>query len=178
MSTTLIDQVRDLLAVEKLKFDEPNIPTHPDSETIATFRMPVRGLRGEWICIVRVFPESERLLVYSILPENVPVERRPRLAELFARINYGLVLGNFEMDWEDGEIRYKTSMDVEDITPTATVVRNLIFSNFFSTDRYFEVIDEAIHTEQDLVDLLAVAEESDGLEDVRRGFDLVDNAVH
>jgi len=176
--STLIDQVRDLLAIEKLKFDEPNLPTHPDSEQVATFRMPVRGIRGEWICIVRVFPESQRLLVYSILPENIAEERRPRIAELFVRINYGLVLGNFEMDWADGEIRYKTSMDVEDITPTATVLRNLIFSNFFSTDRYFEVIEEAIHTEQALADLLAVAEESDGLEDIRRGFDLVDDAVH
>jgi hypothetical protein len=176
--STLIDQVRALLDAEKLKFDEPNIPTNPDSEVIATFRMPVRGLHGEWICIVRVFPESERLLVYSILTENVPVERRPRIAELFVRINYGLVLGNFEMDWEDGEVRYKTSMDLESITPTATVVRNLIFSNFFSTDRYFDVIEEAIHTEQALVDLLEAAEESDEMEDVRRGFDLVDDIVH
>jgi len=176
--STLIDQVRALLDAEKLKFDEPNIPTNPDSEVIATFRMPVRGLHGEWICIVRVFPESERLLVYSILSENVPLERRPRLAELFARINYGLVLGNFEMDWADGEVRYKTSIDLESITPTATVVRNLIFSNFFSTDRYFEVIEDAIHTEASLIDLLTAAEESDGLEDVRRGFDLVDDAVH
>lgn len=176
--TTLIDQVRALLAAENLKFDEPNIPTNPDSEVIATFRMPVRGLHGEWICIVRVFPESERLLVYSILPENVPLDRRPRLAELFARINYGLVVGNFEMDWADGEVRYKTSIDLESILPTATVVRNLIFSNFFSTDRYFEVIEEAIHTDASLVDLLTAAEASDGLEDVRRGFDLVDDAVH
>jgi hypothetical protein len=176
--STLISQVRALLDAEKLKFDEPNIPINPDSEVIATFRMPVRGLHGEWICIVRVFPESERLLVYSILSENVPVERRPRLAELFVRINYGLVLGNFEMDWEDGEVRYKTSMDLESITPTATVVRNLIFSNFFSTDRYFDVIEEAIHTEQALADLLAAAEESDGIEDVRTGFDLVDEIVH
>ena len=44
---TLIDLVRDLLAVEKLKFDEPNLATHPDSESVATFRMPVRGIRGE-----------------------------------------------------------------------------------------------------------------------------------
>ncbi len=52
-------------------------------------------------------------------------------------------------------MRYKTSMDVEDIEATATVLRNLIFSNFFSTDRYFEVIDKAIHTVQALVGLLA-----------------------
>ena len=175
---TLIDQVRALLDAEKLKFDEPNIPTNPDSEVIATFRMPVRGLHGEWICIVRVFPESERLLVYSILSENVPEDRRPRLAELFVRINYGLVIGNFEMDWVDGEVRYKTSIDLESITPTATIIRNLIFSNFFSTDRYLGVIEDAIHTDASLVDLLTAAEESDGLEDVRRGFDLVDDAVH
>jgi len=118
--------------------------------------MPVRGIRGEWICIVRVFHESQHLLVYSILPENAPEDRRPRIAELFVRINYGLVLGNFEMDWEDGVLRYKTSMDIEDITPTATVLRNLIFSNFlFSADRYFEKNEEAIHTLQVLVYLLS-----------------------
>jgi hypothetical protein len=176
--STLISQVRALLDAEKLKFDEPNFPINPDSEVIATFRMPVRGVHGEWVCIVRVFPDSERLLVYSILSENVPEDRRTRISELFVRINYGLVIGNFEMDWEDGEVRYKTSMDLESITPTAIIVRNLIFSNFFSTDRYFNVIEEAIHTEQDLASLLAAAEDSDGLEDVRRGFDLVDDIVH
>ena len=176
--SSLVNQVRDLLAVEKLNFDEPDLPTHPDSEPIATFRMPVRGLHGEWICIVRVFPESQRLLVYSILPESVPLEQRPRLAELFVRINYGLVLGNFEMDWEDGEVRYKTSMDVEGLEPTPTLLRNLIFSNFFSTDRYFDVIGESIHTDLNLVELLAAAEDSDEIEDVRRGFDLVDDSVH
>jgi len=176
--STLIDQVRDLLAVEKLNFDEPDLPTHPDSETIATFRMPVRGLRGEWICIIRVFPDSQRLLVYSILPESVPLDRRPRIAELMVRINYGLVLGNFEMDWEDGEVRYKTSMDVEGLAPTPTLLRNLVFSNFFSTDRYFEVIEEATHTDQPLATLLASAEAADEFEDVRRGFDLVDDVVH
>jgi hypothetical protein len=25
-----------------------------------------------------------------------------------------MIIGNFEMDFEDGEIRYKTSIDVED----------------------------------------------------------------
>lgn len=176
--STLIDQVRDLLDAEKLKFDEPNTPVSPDSETVATFRMPVRGLNGEWICIVRVFPESERIIVYSILSDNVPLERRERLAELFIRINYGLVLGNFEMDWDDGEVRYKTSVDLETITPTATVVRNLIFSNFFSTDRYLDVIEKAIHSEQSLVDLLAFAEENDRIEDIRRDFDLLNTVVH
>jgi hypothetical protein len=176
--STLVDQVRQLLDEEKLKFDEPSIPKNPDNEPIATFRMPVRGLNGEWICIVRVFPESERILVYSILSENVPLERRQRLAELFIRINYGLVLGNFEMDWDDGEVRYKTSMDLEKIAPTATIVRNLIFSNFFSVDRYLEVIEKAIHSEQSLVDLLAVAEENDDVDDKRGDFDLVNTVVH
>ncbi len=176
--STLVDQVRQLLDAENLKFDEPNSKINANNEPVATFRMPVRGLNGEWICIVRVFPESERILVYSILSGNAPLERRERVAELFTRINYGLVLGNFEMDWDDGELRYKTSIDLEQITPTATVVRNLIFSNFFSTDRYFDVIEKAIDSDQSLVDLLTVAEENDGTEDIRRDFDLVNSVVH
>lgn len=43
---------------------------------------------------------------------NVPEDRRLALAEFLTRANYGLFIGNFEMDWQDGEVRYKTSIDV------------------------------------------------------------------
>jgi len=33
--------------------------------------------------------------------------------KFLTRANYGMMIGNFEMDFTDGEIRYKTSIDVE-----------------------------------------------------------------
>ena len=47
------------------------------------------------------------------MPIRVAEEQRQIVAELLARINYGLNIGNFELDMTDGEIRYKTSIDVE-----------------------------------------------------------------
>lgn len=36
------------------------------------------------------------------------------MAEYLHRANYGLSIGNFELDVRDGEIRYKVSMNVQD----------------------------------------------------------------
>jgi len=39
--------------------------------------------------------------------------KRGAVAEFINRANYGIIIGNFEMDFADGEIRYKTSIDVQ-----------------------------------------------------------------
>lgn len=173
----LIDQIRALLVLEKLNFDEPELLTASDNEAVATFRMPVKGLHGEWVCIIRVFADTQRILVYSIVPRSVPETKRIRMAELLVRINYGLVLGNFEMDWDDGELRYKTSMDIEGITPTADLLRNLVFSNFFSTDRYIEILKLAIDEDQSLSLLLAQAESQEAAQELQP-FEMLDHGVH
>ena len=56
---------------------------------------------------------------------------------MLARINYGLNIGNFELDMNDGEIRYKTSIDVEGGDLTPRMVETLIAVNISTTDRYF-----------------------------------------
>jgi len=53
-----------------------------------------------------------------------------------ARANYGLILGNFEMDFRDGEIRYKTSILV-DYELSAVVIKKLVYTNLSTIDDYF-----------------------------------------
>jgi hypothetical protein len=75
--------------------------------------MNFQGQNGRWGCLARVDEEKELVLFYSYCPVKAPEDKRPILADFLTRANYGLYIGNFEMDYNDGEVRYKTSIDVE-----------------------------------------------------------------
>lgn len=177
MPEHIAQNVEALLKEEGFTVDRvtPIVPAHaPEQDDTLTLRIFVKGKHAEWACMIRCFEQSARLLVYSLYPEQVEVALRNRISELICRINYGLILGNFEMDWEDGELRYKTSMDIESIEINRTVLRNLVYGNFHSFDMYFNAIAQGLRTERDLDTLVLEAENPD----MPTGFDLVDETVH
>ena len=55
---------------------------------------------------------SNFLLAYVLYPVRVPEARRQAVMELITRANYKMTLGNFEMDFADGEIRFRMSLDL------------------------------------------------------------------
>ncbi len=177
MTQLLSDTVETLLAEEGFKVDrvKPIVPaTALDEDNTVTFRIFVKGHKGEWPCMVRCFENTSRVLVYSLYPDQVPEHLRSRMSELICRINYGLILGNFEMDWDDGELRYKTSIDVEGFGLNSTILRNLVYGNFHSFDLYFNALALGMDTERDLDMIVMEAENPD----MPKGFDLVDEIVH
>ncbi len=64
------------------------------------------------------------------------MERRAALAEFVTRANFGLVVGNFEMDMDDGEVRYKTSIDVEGDRLSTALLHQLVRVNLEMMDKY------------------------------------------
>lgn len=66
------------------------------------------------------------------------------MAEFICRANYGLKNGNFELDMRDGEIRYKSFVDCEGLTPTTEMVRNSIHCPAAMFDRYGDGIVDII----------------------------------
>src|SRR5688500_12466181 len=75
------------------------------------------GQNGKWQVFCTI--SGTRLHCYSVLPTIVPQEKQREVMEYLTRANYGLSIGNFEMDLRDGEIRYKSSVDMADgeLTP-------------------------------------------------------------
>src|SRR5438552_11284376 len=60
----------------------------------------------------RVIPienERQQFLFYSLCPVRVPQQSRAAISEFVTRANSGLIIGNFEMDFADGEVRFRTS---------------------------------------------------------------------
>lgn len=63
-------------------------------------------------------------------------ECRMRMAEYLMRANYGLILGNFEMDFEDGEILYKVTQNLGEDIPTEQDVENSVIMPLAMFSRY------------------------------------------
>ncbi|MBD3166366.1 YbjN domain-containing protein [bacterium] len=81
--------------------------------------------------------DTDQLMLYVVMGQEIPEEKRLAAAEYITRANYGLKIGNFEMDMSDGQIRYKVSLDVEDGTLSHKMIANMIGAGVGTMDRYF-----------------------------------------
>ena len=102
------------------------------------YRMRFTGKSGTWIVLAQIKPENEQVVFYSVIPQaqNIPDHRRHAAAEYLTRANYGMLVGNFEMDFNDGEVRYKTLIDVEGGSLQAKQVKTLLYLNVLTFDKY------------------------------------------
>ncbi len=103
------------------------------NQTIAVTRF--HGEHGQWECQLHLCEEQRQIVFYSLCPIAVPADRRAAMAEFIIRANYGLVLGNLEMDLENGEVRYKTSRDIES-GALVEYLPPLLCANVLSLDHY------------------------------------------
>ncbi|NJL03067.1 MAG: YbjN domain-containing protein, partial [Spirulinaceae cyanobacterium SM2_1_0] len=121
-------------------------PYEPVDE--GTLRTQCQGNNGRWVCYVRVREAAQQLLFYSIYPTAVPPEQRAAMSEFVTRANYGVFIGNFELDLNDGELRYKTSIDVEGSQLNANLVKRLVAINVGMMDEYWPGIERVLAGEQ------------------------------
>jgi len=107
-------------------------------------QMAFQGKNGRWTCYAKARTEKAQFVFYSICPLNVPESKRLAIAEFIARANYGTIIGNFELDFVSGEIRYKTSIDVESSTLTFPQIKQLVYTNVMMMDEYLPGIMSVI----------------------------------
>jgi len=103
-----------------------------------------QGVQGEWLSVVIVREEIQEVVFYSVAPHSVPTERRADVAEFLMRANYGLAIGNFEMDFDDGEVRFRTGLDVENDRLSPALLKSLMYSNWVTLDRYLPGLEAVI----------------------------------
>lgn len=119
-----------------------------EDQDLLALTLSFKGHAGSWQCFAIVDEEKHWLRFYSILPVHVPEEKRPEATEFITRANYGLMLGNFEMDLADGEVRFKTSVDAEGGELTKPMIDNLLRSNLISMDRYFPGLMAVLYSDR------------------------------
>lgn len=134
---------RDLLVRARayLEVSGWDVERHPDEPLLRTV---AEAPAGVWTCYVRAREDEQQLVVYSVAPRAAPQATRAAVAEFLHRVNYGTIVGNFELDCDDGEIRFRTSLDVEGEELTDVQLEKLMTFNVRSMGRYLALIDQVI----------------------------------
>ncbi|MEH2204242.1 MAG: YbjN domain-containing protein [Nostoc sp.] len=108
-------------------------------------QIPFQGENGTWNCYARARNEQNQFVFYSICPVNAPENKRLAVAEFITRANSGMIIGNFELDFTDGEISYKTSIDVEGDRLSFALIQRVVYANVTMMDEYLPGIMSVIY---------------------------------
>jgi len=87
---------------------------------------------------------DDRFLFYLNFGFDAPAERRDECARLIARANWGLSIGNFEMDDEDGQLRFKVSVAFDGTELAEPLVRNGIVAAMHAVEAYAAAFADVI----------------------------------
>jgi len=72
-----------------------------------------------------------------------------------------MTIGNFELDFNDGGIRYKTSIDVEGGRLTPALIKTLAYTNVSMMDEYLPGIRAVLEGNVAPSDAIAAIEQAD-----------------
>lgn len=109
--------------------------------------------------------DKQIILLYGLIDGRAPEQKLPAAAEFISRANFGLLVGNFELDWADGEIRFKVSMDVEGGELSPSMIRNMINYCVVTVNRYYPALMGVLFGNLEPADGAAAAEEGESGED-------------
>lgn len=128
---------------------------------MSVLSMGFSGQNGNWTCYAQARETQHQFVFYSVLPVNVPEDKRQPISEFITRANYGMIIGNFELDYDDGEVRYKTSIDVEGADLSHPLIRQVVYTNVLVMDRYMPGLMKVIFADQSPASVIAEIEAQD-----------------
>ncbi|MEM9805854.1 MAG: YbjN domain-containing protein [Cyanobacteria bacterium P01_D01_bin.56] len=148
--TSLLQTIGAFFVKEDWSFDQ-NIEK-------SVLRLQHTGEHGKWECYAKTQEDNQVFLFYSIPDLKAPKDKLLDVADYICRVNYGLVMGNLEIDFEDGEIRYKTSIDVEGDTLSFELIRNMVYANVSLMDLYLPGLVAIIEQDKSPAEALKLIE--------------------
>jgi hypothetical protein len=125
----------------------------------AALEMGVAGEKGTYRLVVVVDGDRSIVRFLTFLEGKVPETRRREVMEYLTRANYGLLLGNFEIDLGDGEIRFKVAADVEDVGFSYEQYQSMLYVSVAMMDRYYPGLQSVVKGSADAAAAIAEAEQ-------------------
>lgn len=85
-----------------------------------------------------VSEQLETFLFHITLGVAAAVARRDETAKYLTLVNWNLMTGSFDMDYEDGQIRFRSAVCFRGTELSETLVRNVIGTAMAAVERYAE----------------------------------------
>jgi hypothetical protein len=138
-STQIANTVRKFLTADDWNF------SFDDEKGIFTFNLTVKTKMKK--ISYRVLINDNGYSVYAASPLGAD-DCLHEMAEFICRANYGLRNGNFELDFRDGEVRYKCYVNCDGQMPSTEIVKDSIYVPYFMMKRYGDGIISVIFGNQ------------------------------
>jgi hypothetical protein len=132
-----LEQVVELFRAKDWKFE-----VDKESDLVRT---GIEGDNGHWQVMAIASDEDDAVLMLSLFPQKCPTHRRARCAELLTCINFGMMMGCFEMDYESGKIHFKATLPFARGNLNATLLENVVMVNLARMDRFLPAIMSVIY---------------------------------
>ena len=119
--------------------------TFENAEDASYIRTGVQGKHARFRIVLGVRGEGPTFLCFALYDFNVPSPRRPAAADLVNRINYTSLVGNFEMDFDDGELRYRVTFPLDGGELADDQVERCLVVAAMMADRFYPAWMSLIH---------------------------------
>jgi len=130
-------------ALESLKFNFQTIVEKPNQKV---FRLGMQLENGRTDCFIDIRIPDKQVLISSVCPVSIPENKRKQISEFITRANTNLILGAFEMDFNDGQLKYKNNFIYDDTFPHSedVFIRNLLIT-YRMLDKYIPGIMSVLY---------------------------------
>ena len=113
----LSSSVKEYLDSQELRYEYYN------EKNIFTFGLLTETKMKKVDMIIKIRENS--IVIYGMPRISADSETMAVVSEYITRANFGLTIGNFEMDFSDGELRFKSSIYCDDV-PSLNVIERIV----------------------------------------------------
>ena len=138
----IVDTTAKIRAAVEDFFARDNVKYHPFDEhnvAKATYSIDTKFRHVD----VFFHAYKDKLVLHMILPLSADEEERAKVAEFILRANYGLKVGGFDFDFNDGEISYRTSIycgSDEFVAPTYEQIDFALVIGMLMVEKYGDAL--------------------------------------
>lgn len=100
----------------------------------------------------------EQFVLYLNFGFDAPSDRRDELARFVTQVNWTLMVGAFQLDLDDGQVRFRVGVDFTDAELTEAIVRNAVRDAMSAVETYANAVADVVARGKTAAEALAAVE--------------------
>ena len=106
-------------------------------DKLETLSFGTAGRNGCWRVIVHARQKIRQLVIIIPVESNCPANKRSSMCKFLTQANNRLITGCFDMNMRSGEVRYKTSILLEDQPLNDSLIEPMLRCALRNMDQYY-----------------------------------------
>mmetsp|Transcript_445 Transcript_445/g.1245 ORF Transcript_445/g.1245 Transcript_445/m.1245 type:complete len:185 (-) Transcript_445:212-766(-) len=124
-------------ALEGWDIKYQDVPAEKCQTNVPLITFGLNGQASNYQVLLSMDLVDDIFALYYTSPTKIDERHRPAVVEYFMRINYNVMLGHFDLDQRDGEVRFKVSTITKGSFLSIEMVQHMIGVATNTMDKFF-----------------------------------------